>query len=190
MDDANANANTIANANTNANMNTNTTSDGREEEGPPRSLRRPVVGAAMGWEGGGGGDDDDDIDIALLGRGVEEEGGGRAGRHAWKIGLVPANCVGHARIICYFLAMEDDRRRFASSSGASGGGEPSTNAMMDRMDEDCLDDDNGDVTHHDPPAEGWRVFQEDRTSGKILTLVSGARTNNLGRASCLRISYE
>ena len=78
MDDANANVNENANANANANAdaNANTTLDGWEEEGLPRCLRRPVVGAVMGWEGSGGGDDDDDTNIALL-EGVGGGGGRR-----------------------------------------------------------------------------------------------------------------
>ena len=126
--------------------------------------------------GGGGGAMGGDGD------GRAGPGGDAAGRHAWKIGLVPANCVGHPRIICYFLAREEDRQCASSSSGPRGGG-------GDRMDEDDLDEEE-EETYFDPPADGWRVFQETRAAGKVSTFVSGARTSNLGRASCLRISYE
>jgi hypothetical protein len=57
------------------------------------------------------------------------------------------------------------------------------------MDEDDLDEEE-EETYFDPPADGWRVFQEARAAGKVSAFVSGARTGNLGRASCLRISYE
>jgi hypothetical protein len=57
------------------------------------------------------------------------------------------------------------------------------------MDEDDLDEEE-EETYFDPPADGWRVFQEARAVSKVSAFVSGARTGNLGRASCLRISYE
>ncbi len=130
--------------------------------------------------GGGGGAMGED------GGGRVGPGGGATGHYEWKIGLVPANCVGHPRIISYFLAREENRR-CTSSSGPSGGSGRSDE--MDWMDEDDLDEE--EETHVGPPADGWRVFQEARgAGGKVSTFVSGARTSNLGRASCLRISYE
>ena len=133
----------------------------------------------------GGGDGDG----GRAGPGGGSEAGG--GRHAWKIGLVPANCVCHPRIICYFLAGEERNRQCASSSGprgGGGGGGPSD--AVDRMDEDDLDEEEEEETYFDPPADGWRVFQEARAAGTVSAFVSGARTGNLGRASSLRISYE
>jgi hypothetical protein len=143
-----------------------------------RQQRRPGGGGGGGAMVGGDGD-------GRAGPG----GDGAAGRHAWKIGLVPANCVGHPRIICYFLAGEENRQCASSSSGPRGGGGGGPSDAVDRMDEDDLDEEE-EETYFDPPADGWRVFQEARAVSKVSAFVSGARTGNLGRASCLRISYE
>jgi hypothetical protein len=117
---------------------------------------------------GGEGENDND-DVGRMGpRGYE-----------WKIGLVPANCVCHSGIICYFLAKEENRHWSTS---------PPSNDAMDRMDDDDLDDEE-DETYYDPPADGWRVFQEARTANKASTFVSSSRANYLGRASSLKISY-
>lgn len=80
--------------------------------------------------------------------------------YVWKIGLVPANCVFHPRIICYFIATRDNNSNMIG-------------VVLNRMDES--DDDEIGETFFNPPPEGW---------------ASSSRDVILGKASSLKISYE
>lgn len=87
--------------------------------------------------------------------------------YAWKIGLVPAHRIKHPRIIGYFIANEVPQHPKKRVSN------------IDRMEED----DEDDESYLEPPADGWRVFQD-------ATVESGGSSNNLGRASSLKILCE
>lgn len=104
------------------------------------SSRRGGVGAMGGNVGGEQGgmqrfmcDGDDDDGCTEQQRQAKMSSTG----YVWKIGLVPANCVFHPRIICYFIAT----------------GENNSNMIVDRMDES--DDDENGETFFDPPHDGW-----------------------------------
>ena len=104
------------------------------------SSRRGGVGAMGGNVGGEQGgmqrfmcDGDDDDGCTEQQRQAKMSSTG----YVWKIGLVPANCVFHPRIICYFIAT----------------GENNSNMIVDRMDES--DNDENGETFFDPPHDGW-----------------------------------
>ena len=73
--------------------------------------------------------------------------------YVWKIGLVPANCVFHPRIICYFIAT----------------GENNSNMIVDRMDES--DNDENGETFFDPPHDSW----SNSSAGDILGRASSLK---------------
>ena len=90
--------------------------------------------------------------------------------YIWKIGLVPAHRITHPRIIGYFTASEDD---FVSAATTRANiSSAASTVLIDQMDEDFDDEDL-----IDPPAEGWRVCQHERSTVK-------------GRATSLKVSYE
>ena len=96
----------------------------------------------------------------------------KAEEYIWKIGLVPAHRITHPRIIGYFTASEDDVVPAATTMTANNTSSAVSTTLIDQMDEDFDDQDL-----IDPPAEGWRVCQQERSTAK-------------GRATSLKVSYE
>ena len=112
--------------------------------------QRSRSGGVMGGRGGGGvrrlvceGEDDDCTE--------QRQEKISSTRYVWKIGLVPANCVFHPRIICYFK----------NNSNVSG-------VLVDRMDES--DDDERGETFFDPPPDGWSSSSPGDILGRASSL--------------------